>query len=567
MSEAGLLRHDSVKVGERTYHLPNKFKEAFVSIRKPKRRNLKALSGLRTLATLWIVLGHFQMTAEICNSDVFLLVLGRGFIPVCMYILLSGFVTHYAYQSKAFGTMNQCLEFYIRRLARVLFTYYVSVICGMLDPLFTNHVGTTADNYALQVAAAFFLLQSWLEVPQMQDQFSRANPIQPNPGGWTISTLLPLWLLYPVLNRSLRKFGKRTRHSLKKKLLLCVGLYIVAMTPCIIIYSVQYGTMSNAQFELLYKFPPFRLAEFAMAMVCAELVEDPKVNKHWSWTYIPDAACLLFALLVSLVNLNGHLPVQRIDSESFFISGLSPLLALILLGFSINSGKVRHFSVSCALESPVLIELGNWSFPIYCFQFFFFFMFEKFQQTQCGNDFFVTTSELDHKLSAPFLLPYLLSLYCFSAVWTNSLETQFAKFVKLATAKRFSKPEPEILQPGSPLSRTPGTSFIVNGSRRNILQSEQESVIDDSFKEDLIEDAKVAHAEDPEYEHNSKSYDYISATDDEEDIELQIVEAEPDSDSIIPIDSSIEIEVDQGINNDEIEMQRPSNEIELTQVI
>ena len=66
-----------------------------------KRKTIASVSGIRTLATIWIVLGHFQDTAFRYHRDEqFLMVLNRGYIPVGMYIVLSGFITHYAYQNK-----------------------------------------------------------------------------------------------------------------------------------------------------------------------------------------------------------------------------------------------------------------------------------------------------------------------------------------------------------------------------------------------------------------------------------------------------------------------------------
>jgi len=442
---------------------------------QPRRRNLRALSGLRTLATLWIVLGHFQQTAFAFSSDTFVLVLGRGFIPVAMYIALSGFVTHFAYQKKCYNNLNEIVTFFFRRMARVLFTYFASVLLGLFDPLFTRHKAN-ASEYPEQAVATVFLVQSWFELPKNYD-WQRSVPSQPNPGGWTISTLVFAWLLYPILNTGMKMFNRATGDKVLHKLALATLAYIFAMLPCFIIFIDGGGTMNNGEFELLYKFPPLRLADFFFGVVLSELVENDVVNSFENlWRWLPDFATLAFSLIVLLVDLNGTSPVARINAEAFFISGLVPLLGVMLLGFSINSGKPIKWSLSALLEHPVFIELGNWSFAVYCFQFTFFFMFEQWQFSQTGLD---ELEDGEMKLVAPFLLPYLLTLYVFSAVWTEVLEKRFAKHVKTFTSKRFQTGNEDVARklvvPESKMekklsSRLEMSSFFSNGSQRTSKQ-------------------------------------------------------------------------------------------------
>mmetsp|Transcript_21883 Transcript_21883/g.35234 ORF Transcript_21883/g.35234 Transcript_21883/m.35234 type:complete len:683 (+) Transcript_21883:211-2259(+) len=404
---------------------------------KPRKRNLKALAGLRTLATLWIVLGHFQQTAYSFNeSKPFVLVLGRGFIPVCMYILLSGFVTHYAYNRKVYNNRSEVAIFLTRRLGRVLFTYFASIVLGLLDPLYTRH-DALATNYPQEVLASVFLIQSWFELPD-NDRWSRDKMTQPNPGGWTISTLLFAWFMYPLLNTALRKFNVWSNGMIRYKLALAFAMYAMTMIPVIGVYAGQHGLVTNGQFEFFYKFPPLRLGDFVLGMVLSELVEDPKCNASRVWRYLPDLATLCFAGIVIFVQLNGTIPLHRVDSETFLISGLAPLLGIMLLGYSINSDKKLKWSFSALFEHVVLIEVGNWSFAVYCFQFTVFFMFEQWQFSNIQHGIY-EAEEL--KLAAPWLFPYLITLYTFSAMWTELLEKPFAQRIKIWTGRRFSSKE------------------------------------------------------------------------------------------------------------------------------
>jgi len=108
---------------------------------RPPRRTLDAVSGIRMFATLWIVLGHFQETSFLSYQDTtFLLVLNRGFVGVAVYIVLSGFITHYAYRNKEFFKDSAIGKFYVKRFGRVCFTYFVSLLLGVLDTLWVSRL-------------------------------------------------------------------------------------------------------------------------------------------------------------------------------------------------------------------------------------------------------------------------------------------------------------------------------------------------------------------------------------------------------------------------------------------
>ena len=58
-------------------------------------------------------MGHF-----VSNPD-HIKVLTRGLVPVDFYIVLSGFMTHYAYSKKSYDTVGDWGRFVFRRIARI----------------------------------------------------------------------------------------------------------------------------------------------------------------------------------------------------------------------------------------------------------------------------------------------------------------------------------------------------------------------------------------------------------------------------------------------------------------
>jgi len=429
------------------------------SQQKPKKRNILAISGIRTFATLWIVLGHFQQTGFRFNADTtFLLPLNRGYIAVAVYIVLSGFVTHYAYRHKSYGNAKLLCGFYVRRMGRVLFTYWASCILGLLDPLFTRHDALATD-FPGQAFATIFVIQSWFEFPS-NTAWSRDTMHQPNPGGWTISTLVFAWLLYPLLNVWMRMFNRKTRGSIPAKLILGLLVYVLGMLPTTLIFVYQDGSITNQEFEFLYKFPPCRLFDFIIGMIAAELVDDVRVNKFAIWKYVTDFAVIALALISCVGDFNkqdlttadGILeqPLIRMNAEAFLISGLSPLIAFVLLGYSIATGDETHrFTLRGILEHPVSSGLGTYSFAIYCFQFTLYFMFEAWQHAKLMVP---TYMNYPARLFAAYLMPYLVALVIFSGVWTEWVERPFAKRL-VAFTKRYFEEAPR--KPCGDMTETP----------------------------------------------------------------------------------------------------------------
>ncbi|KAJ1635606.1 hypothetical protein T492DRAFT_863051, partial [Pavlovales sp. CCMP2436] len=80
---------------------------------------LTQLSGLRAMASLWLVLGHYMQEPRVPGG------------ALC-FIVLSGYVTHYAYHGKGYATRTQVFRFYARRFGAILVTYYASWLTMLL---------------------------------------------------------------------------------------------------------------------------------------------------------------------------------------------------------------------------------------------------------------------------------------------------------------------------------------------------------------------------------------------------------------------------------------------------
>lgn len=232
------------------------------------------------------------------------------------------------------------------------------------------------------------------------------------------------------------------------------------MSPTVALYLKNGGVISNQEFEFVYKFPLFRLFDFWMGMVFAELVEEAHVKDFFTrFPWMPDATAISLTVFLCTVQLvpcdlsaadpASENPLYRTNGETFLVSGFAPVLCFLLLGYSCNSlrGAKLPWTLATLLEAPVFESFGSICFSIYCFQFSFYFMFETWQHKNTGIDAIFVWEEvnppqiiqLPARLIAPYFLIYFIVLACFSFVWTRYCEQPVAKALAVFSKKHFEK--------------------------------------------------------------------------------------------------------------------------------
>jgi peptidoglycan/LPS O-acetylase OafA/YrhL len=162
---------------------------------------IKALTGLRIVASVWVVLFHFRPMVSDISPDFrenLAPVLNCGAQGVDLFFILSGFVLAYNYldrMGKSWST-RKTVHFLWLRLARVWPVYLVTLHLAALWIILTLHVGhvpspdvgkLTAISYVRQV----LLVQLWFE--PFFDGTSWDGP------AWSISAEWLAYLLFGVL--------------------------------------------------------------------------------------------------------------------------------------------------------------------------------------------------------------------------------------------------------------------------------------------------------------------------------------------------------------------------------
>ena len=271
---------------------------------------LSQVTGARTLATTWIVLGHFLGEPRGALAPF----LARGQVAVAFYIVLSGYITQTAYGSRSYDRWSQCSTFYSRRFGRIMLTYYFTCAVGLAQRALQGQLLPAAD-YVLPL----LMLDGW-------DPTARLTQPQPNlnPAGWTLSTLVLPWLLYPAFNTlfgKLRAGGGGGARVFPVAFVVCA---LVAIAPafalCLSRHDLAAGERIPRSASLyLYQFPPARLAEFLLGMVAAELAQQPRLAAWAGWSVV-GTACLVAVLCCAAVL--PYAGLGRVDVEAVYISAL-----------------------------------------------------------------------------------------------------------------------------------------------------------------------------------------------------------------------------------------------------
>ncbi len=177
------------------------------------RGEITALTGLRIVAAVWVVLFHFRpMLGDVSTDfrDGLAPVLNCGAQGVDLFFILSGFVLTYNYldrMGRSWST-RATLHFLWLRLARVWPVYLVTLHIAALWVIFTLHVGHVPSPDAAQLTAISYvrqilLVQLWF-VPFFDDS-SWDGP------AWSISAEWLAYVLFAVMVLVLLRMKQATR--------------------------------------------------------------------------------------------------------------------------------------------------------------------------------------------------------------------------------------------------------------------------------------------------------------------------------------------------------------------
>ncbi len=307
---------------------------------------IKALTGLRIIAAVWVVLFHFRpllREAAPDFSDVLAPLLNCGAQGVDLFFILSGFVLTWNYLDRMgwSWSVHATLHFLWLRLARVWPVYLVTLHLAAVWVIFTLHVGHVPSEDVSRLTAVSYVRQVLLVQLWFQPYFDGSSWDGP---AWSISAEWLAYLLFGVLVLVIFRMARVTR---VRNL---IWLALSASLPTVVLMLV------SGQFYTPWSWLPRIVMEFTAGALASSAVMRlrPTDRTRRRAGYL---SVLLTAAIVSLLYLLDAFPVSGvIDSGGLVDVLFLPLVLTLAMGVG---------SLPRLLSIRVMVFGGQISFCLY----------------------------------------------------------------------------------------------------------------------------------------------------------------------------------------------------------
>lgn len=311
---------------------------------------IKALTGLRIIAAVWVVLFHFRPLLRLGSpafSDALAPVLDCGAQGVDLFFILSGFVLTWNYLERMGESFSPraTLHFLWLRLARVWPIYLVTLHLALLWVIFTLHVGhvptedlsrMTATSYVRQV----LLMQLWFE--PFFDGTSWNGP------AWSISAE---WLAYLLFGGLILVIYRVMRATSAGGL---AALAVIASLPPLLLL------LATGQFYTPWSWLPRIVMQFtAGALACASVRKlgpphglSDRARRGAGYCSV----LLVVAIVGTLYYFDAH-PISGLYDSGGLVD---VLFVPLVMALAIGTG-----SLPVLLSTRVMVYGGQISFCLY----------------------------------------------------------------------------------------------------------------------------------------------------------------------------------------------------------
>ncbi|YCK83043.1 acyltransferase [Arthrobacter sp. D3-18] len=321
-----------------------------------KHAHLKALTGLRIIAAVWVFVHHFDdviiglMPGLSFMDPLF----HQGWRGVDLFFMLSGFILAYQYMDRFSPGVRrkEYLHFIRARIARIYPVHFLTLHTSVL--LFTGAAllgvpvqSGLSDNTFWTYLQNLFLVQAWW-----------GHPLSWNGVSWSVSAEWFAYLLFP--------FAALAIYRVRSRLL---GSIIGAAS--LVVFTVAYQSV-NSSATVSTDGDLFRIAGSFIAGCCLFKIYalTPQLGRFWS--YAPAAALLL---VIGLSYLPAETSVLMLPVFGILILGLARgtdgISQLLSTKFMVHGGAISfsfymvHQQVLTVVRSVVPESLyGGGMWPI-----------------------------------------------------------------------------------------------------------------------------------------------------------------------------------------------------------
>jgi len=290
-------------------------------------KEIKALTSLRGIAAMMVVMQHFSATAARHASVEIPSLVPHGYMAVDLFFVLSGFIMAYTYRADFAQRGNLAMpSFLLKRAARILplntVVVIAIVIAGLLsEQLAGRNIFYASANLPYDLVCNLLLLQGL------------GFGLNLNGPSWSISTEFAAYLLFPVL---LALVFSRRRAVVVATLLISVSALIITAINHPPRLGLDVGTVDG---ELTLCFAQFVLGLFTFGVTQMPAI---RARLRADWPAVLAAGIVAVALCL------------RLD----ILAALA--FPAVVATLACNAGQVARL-----MAAPVPYFLGEVSFSIY----------------------------------------------------------------------------------------------------------------------------------------------------------------------------------------------------------
>ena len=307
---------------------------------------IKALSGLRILAAVWVVLFHFRPWLDVSAPgfrSALAPVINCGAQGVDLFFILSGFVLTWNYldrMGESFS-MKATLHFLWLRLARVWPVYVVTLHLALAWIIFTLYVGHLPSPVADQLSAVSYARQVLLVQLWFQPFFDGSSWDGP---AWSISAEWLAYLLFGVVVLAIFRIARATRVR---------GLLWLAVAACL---PPTLLLLATGHFYTPWSWLPRIVMQFTAGALACAAVRKMQLSEAGQRRagYLSVVLC---AGIIGILYFLDAYPVAKVSDSSGLVDVLFvPLVASLAVGIG---------SLPRLLSTRIMVYGGYISFSLY----------------------------------------------------------------------------------------------------------------------------------------------------------------------------------------------------------
>jgi peptidoglycan/LPS O-acetylase OafA/YrhL len=310
-----------------------------------KRPALEALTGLRFVAAIWVVLYHGAPKFFSDPTNVAVRFASYGYIGVSLFFVLSGFILAYTYLDPATGRLRGTPKaFWWARVARVYPVYLFALALGL--PLFVKGILLVSEERGRALASMILtplLLQGWW--PSAACQW--------NCPAWSLSVEALFYVLFPFI-------GVWLLRSRRSALPIALTTWAVGLMLPLLYTSLQpdgllevTGGSHGAWLDALKYNPIPHLPEFLIGVATGITFLNRDVSRSSRTLRRITLALILIVAIALSVGVEVPYPLLHTGV-------LAPLWSMLIYCLAIGRGNT-----ATVLRQRPMVRLGEASYSLY----------------------------------------------------------------------------------------------------------------------------------------------------------------------------------------------------------